>query len=203
MRTAKLYSGTYEGYESIPCIAIVKYVDNLDQWDGHNMSSGSAGHHLGIRKIERGNYSGQWYVCHGSDWQGSYDVAYLIDEDEAIQLCMDNNHIDFEGLFGRPLEIFQDVIVKIITISICEYSFIATSHHSIQSASVLSNTLRNASRILDLEKEYEVTLHIHSESPDFSPVRFFTISGFKRVYLFYDSTVFKHYSNTERIETKW
>jgi len=104
-RTVKLYDHHTEGYVPDDCIAIVKYTDNLDTWDGRNRSSGSTGHHIGIRKITRGQYEGQWYVCHGSDWQGSCDIAFLITEYEAKQLCLNHDHDMYEELFGDPLDV--------------------------------------------------------------------------------------------------
>ena len=107
MRTVKLYAGEREDFAcNCDCIAIVKYVENLDTWDGRNMGSGSIGHHIGVRKIEHGSYAGKWYVCRGSDWQGSTNEAFLITEDEAKQLCMNTNHDKYEELFGVKLEVF-------------------------------------------------------------------------------------------------
>ena len=108
MRTVKMYEGCKrEDFEPRHVVAIVKYVQNLDTWDGRNFSSGSAGQHIGIRKITRGVFAGKWYVCYGTDWQGQEDEAFLLeDEEDAKQICLDYDPDSYESLFGEKLEVY-------------------------------------------------------------------------------------------------
>jgi hypothetical protein len=83
-------------FEDDNCIGMVDYTDNLDRWDGHNMTSGSSGRHLGIGRCKKG-----WYVCNGTQWQGERDNAQLISEEEAKQLCLNHNPEKYQDLFGE------------------------------------------------------------------------------------------------------
>lgn len=70
-------------------IARVKYNSNLDYWDGHNMTCGSTGRHLGITKLKK---SGQYVLIHGTQWQGEKDTAEIITPEEAYQTIMQMEH---------------------------------------------------------------------------------------------------------------
>lgn len=65
-------------------IAIVKYNQDLDIWDGSNWSNGGTGQHLGITRLSDGKY----VLIFGTDWQGHQNYAELTSEREAFQLIM-------------------------------------------------------------------------------------------------------------------
>ncbi len=68
-------------YDGDEVIARVKYNNNLDFWDGHNWSCGSAGRHKGLTRLK----NGQFVLIHGTDWQGERDYAEIISAQEALQ----------------------------------------------------------------------------------------------------------------------
>lgn len=65
-------------------IAVVKYTQNLDVWDGRNFQNGGTGYHLGITKLENGDY----VLIRGSDWQGDTDSAEIISKKAAFNYIM-------------------------------------------------------------------------------------------------------------------
>lgn len=77
-------------------IGYVAYKSNLDQWDGHNMTSGSPGHHLGIGKLRDGRY----YLCHGTIWDGESDYAEVVTEEEAKEVALAHGPEVYEEFFG-------------------------------------------------------------------------------------------------------
>lgn len=89
----------YADEDGMDVIGLVPYTSNLDHWDGNNYTSGSTGCHIGIGKTK----SGKWYVCYGTQWQGSQDTAYLISADRAKQLCLNHDPGMYEELFGEPV----------------------------------------------------------------------------------------------------
>ena len=92
MSTIRCYkNGTVKG--------MVEYTSNLDHWDGHNYTSGSTGHHIGVSKTK----SGEFYVCHGTQWQGERDYAEIITEEQAKELCLHHKPAQYLNLFGEEL----------------------------------------------------------------------------------------------------
>ena len=72
----------YEGEEfREQVIARVRYNQDLDYWDGNNMTNGGTGMHKGITKLKDGRY----VIIIGSQWQGSKDYAYVVSPEEALQ----------------------------------------------------------------------------------------------------------------------
>jgi hypothetical protein len=87
-------------YKGERCIGQVTYTENLDRWDGRNYQSGGTGRHLGIGKTKNGNF----YIVHGTNWQGEHDVARVITEDEAKQHVMSIGHNGlYKLLFGEEI----------------------------------------------------------------------------------------------------
>jgi hypothetical protein len=86
----------YQNGEEGKVLGLVDYTTNLDHWDGHNMTSGSMGRHLGLSKCKKG-----YYVCYGSQWEGERDYAELIAEDEAKELCLKHNPGVYKDIFGE------------------------------------------------------------------------------------------------------
>ena len=76
-------------------IAMVKYTENLDTWDGHNMSAGSMGVHLGITKLKNGIY----VLIHGTNWAGQRDTAEIVPPSLALNLILKTGH---EELLNDP-----------------------------------------------------------------------------------------------------
>ena len=69
-------------YEEGQVIGRVKYTRNLDFWDGHNMTCGSTGRHLGITRL---NKSKKFVLVHGTQWEGEQDSAEVISDKDAFQ----------------------------------------------------------------------------------------------------------------------
>lgn len=100
----KLYEGSKyvmpDDPESRKCIGRVKYTDNLDYWDGRNMTCGSTGRHLGVGKLR----DGRFFLCHGTQWQGERDYAEVVSEKEAKQAVMNaNDDRLYRELFGEDI----------------------------------------------------------------------------------------------------
>lgn len=76
---------------------MVKYTANLDYWDGRNWTCGEVGKHLGLGKTK----DGRFYVCRGTDWQGEYDYAEIISEEDAKKLCLKHNPDIYEDVFNE------------------------------------------------------------------------------------------------------
>jgi hypothetical protein len=71
-------------------IARVKYISNLDYWDGHNWTSGSMGHHSGVAKLR----DGRFVLIHGSDWESDRNSAEIITEKEALDVILRSGNTD-------------------------------------------------------------------------------------------------------------
>jgi hypothetical protein len=69
-------------------VAVVKYNNDLDFWDGRNFSCGSTGRHLGITKLKDGRY----VLIHGTDWQGERDYAEVVTDEEALNAIISTGH---------------------------------------------------------------------------------------------------------------
>lgn len=68
----------YDGYD---VIARVKYNNNLDYWDGHNMSNGGVGRHKGLTRLKDGRY----VLIYGTQWESERDYAEVITAGQALQ----------------------------------------------------------------------------------------------------------------------
>ena len=68
-------------------VAVVKYNNNLDFWDGRNFSCGSAS---GITKLKDGRY----VLIHGTDWQGERDYAEIVTDEEALNAIISTGHAE-------------------------------------------------------------------------------------------------------------
>ena len=91
-------------YDDAKCIGRVTYTDNLDQWDGHNFTSGSTGRHSGIGKTR----SGQYFRVDGTQWQGERDAAVIISREEAQQLVLSADKPDlYLQLFGEDAPVLD------------------------------------------------------------------------------------------------
>lgn len=82
-------------------LGMVPVKTNLDTWDGSNYQCGGMGLHMGIGQTK----DGRWYVCHTSQFQGSNDYAYIIDEDEAKMLTLKHNPDVYKELFDEDLPV--------------------------------------------------------------------------------------------------
>jgi len=67
----------------------VQYNENLDYWDGHNMSSGSTGRHLGITQLKK---SRNFVLIYGTQWQGERDYAQIATIEEAVKEVLRTGH---------------------------------------------------------------------------------------------------------------
>jgi hypothetical protein len=87
-------------YDGERCVGRVSYTENLDDWDGGNFTCGSTGRHLGVGRTR----SGQFYLCHGTQWQGERDYAKVVSEEEAKEAVMRRNETDlYRELFGEEI----------------------------------------------------------------------------------------------------
>jgi len=62
-------------------VARVNRNDNLDFWDGNDMTCGSTGEHKGLTKLKK---SGDYVLIHMSQWQGARDWAEIITPNRAV-----------------------------------------------------------------------------------------------------------------------
>ena len=69
-------------------IARVNETQNLDYWDGHNMTNGGTGLHRGITRLKK---SGKYVLIHITQWQGESDWAEIISPEQALQEIMKGN----------------------------------------------------------------------------------------------------------------
>lgn len=100
----KLYAGSKDAYpwddNGHKCIGKVRYTDNLDYWDGNNMTCGSTGRHLGIGKLK----DGRFYLCHGTQWMNEQDYAEVVSEKEARQAVLDcGDNALYRQFFGEDI----------------------------------------------------------------------------------------------------
>lgn len=79
-------------------LGMVAGTTNLDHWDGHDWNAGAKGVHLGMGKTK----DGRIYVCVTTDWDGEQDYAFIVDEEEASDICLRYDPDEYEGLFGKP-----------------------------------------------------------------------------------------------------
>lgn len=80
----------YKNEEREEVIARVKYNHDLDTYDGHNFTCGSAGHHKGITQLS----DGRFVLIHGTQWQGEHDWAEVISKDRAVQEILKSDNSD-------------------------------------------------------------------------------------------------------------
>jgi len=77
-------------YENEEVVARVEYNDNLDFWDGRNMTCGSTGRHLGYTRLK----SGKFVLIHGTQWQGEKASAEVVSGEELVQAAARTGHVD-------------------------------------------------------------------------------------------------------------
>ena len=90
-------------------IARVRYIQNLDFWDGRNFTCGSTGRHKGLTKLKDGRY----VLIHGTQWQGEKDYAIVISAEQALQeILKSGNHDLLETKKFRELkELYEKQMV--------------------------------------------------------------------------------------------
>jgi hypothetical protein len=71
-------------------IARVNYNNNLDFWDGHNMTNGGTGCHKGLTRLKNGSY----VLIHGTQWVGGESYGEIISKDQAIQEILRSNNLE-------------------------------------------------------------------------------------------------------------
>jgi len=76
-------------------IGKVKYNENLDYWDGNNMTNGGTGMHKGLTKLKDGRY----VLIHGTQWQGAESWAEVISKEQALQEIVKSRN---DGLLENP-----------------------------------------------------------------------------------------------------
>ena len=85
-------------FENGTAVGMVKYTNNLDQWDGNNWcEDGNSFKHLGVGKTE----DGKFYACHGTEYTDEAETAEIISETEAKNLVMRHDYTRYEVLFGE------------------------------------------------------------------------------------------------------
>ena len=95
-------------------VGLVEYTDNLDHWDGRNMTCGSSGRHLGIGRLINGGF----YLCHGTQWQGERDYAEVIDETKARDVILEHNPDLWPEFFDEPVPVLSEKVYPGATVFI-------------------------------------------------------------------------------------
>lgn len=67
-------------YNGDALVGVVKYNENLDVWTGHNWGNGGAGRHLGITRLN----AGQYVLIHGTNWESEYDYGEVVSPRQAL-----------------------------------------------------------------------------------------------------------------------
>ena len=95
-------------YENGELVAVVKYNQNLDIWNGSNYQNGGTGRHLGITRLADGRY----VLIYGSDWQGDRDYAEIINDRTAYENIMkyDSGMLELDKF--KDLKKFEDNLIK-------------------------------------------------------------------------------------------
>lgn len=93
-----------ESYEK-KVVARVTYNNVLDRWNGSNMQFRSTGVHGGITKLRREIDGKRFVLILGSQWQGSVDYGYLIDDKEALSLILESED---EKLLNKYFPWYED-----------------------------------------------------------------------------------------------
>jgi len=91
-------------------VARVEYNAKLDFWDGHNRTSGSAGHHLGITKLRDGSF----VLIYGSEWESDRDHAKIVTAEIAIDAILRSGNMDIleEKKFSELKELMETTLLK-------------------------------------------------------------------------------------------
>ena len=89
-------------------IGKVNYSENLDFYDGRNLSCGSVGYHQGLTKLK----NGEFVLIHGSNWQGDKDYAEIITPEEALQEILKSENIKLleEKRFGKLKKLYHQFL---------------------------------------------------------------------------------------------
>jgi len=97
-------------YENGNIVARVKYNQDLDFWDGNNLTSGSTGLHLGITKLRDGRY----VLIYGTQWQGNRDQAEVVSDREALDAILRTGHEELleEKKYAPLKELMEQELVE-------------------------------------------------------------------------------------------
>lgn len=87
-------------------VALVEYNDNLDFWDGHNMTCGQTGKHKGITRLKK---SGKYVLIHGSQYQGERSYAEIITDREAYEEIVNSENRKLFEKFPDLLKINESL----------------------------------------------------------------------------------------------
>lgn len=68
--------------ENNEVVARVESNQNLDYWDGNNMTCGSTGRHKGLTRLKK---TKEFVLIRTTQWQGERDSAEIISKDQAFQ----------------------------------------------------------------------------------------------------------------------
>lgn len=75
----------YEGkHPNTKVIARVQYTDNVDH------KGLSLGKHRGLTRLKDGRY----VLIHGSQWEGTEDIAHVVSDEEALQAILRSGNTD-------------------------------------------------------------------------------------------------------------
>ncbi|OHD67198.1 MAG: hypothetical protein A2W19_11715 [Spirochaetes bacterium RBG_16_49_21] len=86
----------------------VGYSDNLDYWDGRNMTCGSTGRHKGLTQLSDGRY----VLIHGTQWEGERDTAEIISPEQAVQEIIQSGDTGLFDEFPGLQKVRDRVILK-------------------------------------------------------------------------------------------
>ena len=99
----------YENKSLENVIGSVENNNDLDFWDGHNWTNGGPGRHLGFGQLD----SGEFYLIHGTQWQGEQDYAFLVSAEEIIKEAIKSDNIDQLEEYPELMHIYKEKYDKI------------------------------------------------------------------------------------------
>jgi hypothetical protein len=96
----------YDENEEI--IGDVEYNNDLDYWDGHNHTNGGTGRHKGFGQLD----SGEFYIIHGTQWQGESNYARLTSPEEIVKEAIRTSNVDMLEKYEELMEIYENKFNK-------------------------------------------------------------------------------------------
>ena len=86
----------------------VKANRNLDFWDGNNMTNGGTGMHLGLTRLKRTIDGKRFVLIRTSQWVGSRDYGYLVDDKTAYSEAAKAGADDIIDKFFKDIDILPE-----------------------------------------------------------------------------------------------
>jgi len=89
---------------------MVEANNNLDWWDGSNLTCGSTGRHKGLTRLSDCRY----VLIHTTQWQGERDYAEIISEKQALQEILEADAVELleEPKFAELKKLWEESKIK-------------------------------------------------------------------------------------------